>query len=209
MLHDLLLVSDSLPRMQIAFGPLMFGPLSEIYGRSRVLQLANLIYFGTPSSPLSPIRISHGLYFFYNFPSVPYLRLLTPHLSISSARRPIFFLAVPCSMAENSVQPRVRLRPEQRPAHRASVPRRPRWVRPALGASLSLSRSPTRTTLSNLRISDAHIACRSAGASSVTVFCRSSADRRSRFTRSRQCWAPSWALSSARGSRRRASGGGW
>ncbi|ETW85069.1 major facilitator superfamily [Heterobasidion irregulare TC 32-1] len=28
-----------------AFGPLMFGPLSEIYGRSRVLQLANLIYF--------------------------------------------------------------------------------------------------------------------------------------------------------------------
>ena len=59
MLHDLLLVSDSLPRMQIAFGPLMFGPLSEIYGRSRVLQLANLIYFGTPSSPLSPVRISH------------------------------------------------------------------------------------------------------------------------------------------------------
>ena len=90
MLHDLLLVSDSLPRMQIAFGPLMFGPLSEIYGRSRVLQLANLIYFGMPSSPLSPVRISRP-YFFYDFPSVPYLRLLTPHLSISSARRPMFF----------------------------------------------------------------------------------------------------------------------
>jgi len=27
-----------------AFGPLLFGPLSEIYGRSRVLQLANLFY---------------------------------------------------------------------------------------------------------------------------------------------------------------------
>ena len=31
----------------IAFGPLLIGPLSEIYGRSRVLQVANLGYLGT------------------------------------------------------------------------------------------------------------------------------------------------------------------
>lgn len=29
-----------------AFGPLFLGPLSEIFGRSRVLQLANLFYLG-------------------------------------------------------------------------------------------------------------------------------------------------------------------
>lgn len=29
-----------------AIGPLFLGPLSEIYGRSRVLQLANLWYLG-------------------------------------------------------------------------------------------------------------------------------------------------------------------
>lgn len=29
-----------------AFGPLFLGPLSELYGRSHVLQLANLIYLG-------------------------------------------------------------------------------------------------------------------------------------------------------------------
>ena len=31
----------------VAIGPLFIGPLSEIYGRSRVLQLANLWFFGT------------------------------------------------------------------------------------------------------------------------------------------------------------------
>ena len=31
---------------RVAIGPLLLGPLSEIYGRSRVLQLANLWYFG-------------------------------------------------------------------------------------------------------------------------------------------------------------------
>ena len=30
----------------VAIGPLFLGPLSEIYGRSRVLQLANLWYLG-------------------------------------------------------------------------------------------------------------------------------------------------------------------
>lgn len=35
-----------------AFGPLFLGPLSEIFGRSRVLQIANLWYLGTPISPL-------------------------------------------------------------------------------------------------------------------------------------------------------------
>lgn len=34
---------------EIAFGPLFLGPLSEIYGRSRVLQLANLWYLGMRS----------------------------------------------------------------------------------------------------------------------------------------------------------------
>jgi MFS family permease len=32
---------------QAAFGPLFLGPLSEIFGRSRVLQIANLWYLGT------------------------------------------------------------------------------------------------------------------------------------------------------------------
>lgn len=32
----------------LALGPLFLGPLSEIYGRSRVLQLANLWYLGEP-----------------------------------------------------------------------------------------------------------------------------------------------------------------
>ena len=31
---------------RVAIGPLFLGPLSEIYGRSRVLQLANLWYLG-------------------------------------------------------------------------------------------------------------------------------------------------------------------
>ena len=33
-------------RLFVAFGPLVLGPLSEIYGRSRVLQLSNLWYLG-------------------------------------------------------------------------------------------------------------------------------------------------------------------
>ena len=37
-----------------AFGPLLLGPLSEIFGRSRVLQLANLWYAGEYN--LSPRR---------------------------------------------------------------------------------------------------------------------------------------------------------
>ena len=36
-------------RPSVAFGPLFLGPLSELYGRSRVLQLANLWYLGTCS----------------------------------------------------------------------------------------------------------------------------------------------------------------
>lgn len=32
--------------LAFAFGPLIFGPLSEIYGRSKVIQGANLIYLG-------------------------------------------------------------------------------------------------------------------------------------------------------------------
>jgi MFS family permease len=37
----------------IAFGPLFLGPLSEIFGRSHVLQLANLWFLGIRSC-LSP-----------------------------------------------------------------------------------------------------------------------------------------------------------
>jgi MFS family permease len=37
----------SVPDLErIAVGPLFLGPMSEIYGRSRVLQLANLWYLG-------------------------------------------------------------------------------------------------------------------------------------------------------------------
>ena len=32
--------------IMIAFGPLFLGPLSEVFGRSRVLQLANLWFLG-------------------------------------------------------------------------------------------------------------------------------------------------------------------
>lgn len=32
-----------------AVGPLFLGPLSEIYGRSRVIQLANMWYLGEPT----------------------------------------------------------------------------------------------------------------------------------------------------------------
>lgn len=35
-----------------AVGPLFLGPLSEIYGRSRVLQLANLFFLGPYHSDL-------------------------------------------------------------------------------------------------------------------------------------------------------------
>ncbi len=34
----------------IAVGPLVLGPLSEIYGRSRVLQIANLFFLGKSSN---------------------------------------------------------------------------------------------------------------------------------------------------------------
>ena len=37
----------------IAFGPLFLGPLSEMYGRSRVLQIANLWYLGICFLPSS------------------------------------------------------------------------------------------------------------------------------------------------------------
>lgn len=36
-----------------AIGPLVLGPLSEIYGRTIVLQLANLVYLGECARPLT------------------------------------------------------------------------------------------------------------------------------------------------------------
>ena len=37
----------------VAVGPLLLGPLSEIYGRSRVLQAANMWYLGEPLASLT------------------------------------------------------------------------------------------------------------------------------------------------------------
>ncbi len=49
----LVLTADSPHLFIVAFGPLFIGPLSEIFGRSHVLQIANLwylgIYFRSPS----------------------------------------------------------------------------------------------------------------------------------------------------------------
>ena len=42
-----------------AIGPLFLGPLSELYGRSRVLQIANLWYLGTSHTLLCLIFINH------------------------------------------------------------------------------------------------------------------------------------------------------
>lgn len=39
-------------KLDIAFGPLFLGPMSEVYGRSRVLQLANIWYLSTYTSRL-------------------------------------------------------------------------------------------------------------------------------------------------------------
>lgn len=39
-------------KLDIAFGPLFLGPMSEVYGRSRVLQLANIWYLSTYNSRL-------------------------------------------------------------------------------------------------------------------------------------------------------------
>lgn len=42
----LIAMSTSIFVVGYAFGPLLLGPLSEIYGRSRVLQLSNMFYLG-------------------------------------------------------------------------------------------------------------------------------------------------------------------
>jgi MFS family permease len=42
----LVAMSTSIFVIGYGFGPLLLGPLSEIYGRSRVLQLSNMFYFG-------------------------------------------------------------------------------------------------------------------------------------------------------------------
>ena len=41
-----MLITDISLWYAAAFGPLFLGPLSEIHGRSRVLQVANMWYFG-------------------------------------------------------------------------------------------------------------------------------------------------------------------
>ncbi|KDR79411.1 hypothetical protein GALMADRAFT_137249 [Galerina marginata CBS 339.88] len=48
----LIAVTTSVFVLGCAFGPLILGPLSEIYGRSRVIQFSNLFYLGG-SAPLS------------------------------------------------------------------------------------------------------------------------------------------------------------
>lgn len=50
-----------LPLIHAAIGPLFLGPMSEIYGRSHVLQLANLWYLGRLihiSIPVAPLIVS-------------------------------------------------------------------------------------------------------------------------------------------------------
>jgi multidrug resistance protein len=65
----LLAMTTSIFILGYAFGPLFFGPLSEIYGRSRVLQVANLFYlvwntacgFATSKNQLIAFRFLAGL----------------------------------------------------------------------------------------------------------------------------------------------------